>query len=235
MSKIKWDAVGEKLYEVGVDRVVLFVSNGAAGYEKGVGWNGVTAVNESPSGAEPTKIYANNHTYITLLSVEELGLSIEAYTYPDEFMACDGSKEVKPGVFIGQQGRKHFGLAYRSLIGNDEDNNNHGYKIHIIYDCLASPSEKQHSTVNDSPDISPFSWEVSTTPIDMGIKGADVSASIEIDSTKVTSDALTAIENLLYGTDATVGTGGTEGTEGTEPSLPTPARIFALLDGDDNG
>lgn len=225
MSRITWDSTGEKLYEVGIDRVVLFVFNGSGGYEKGVGWNGVTAINDSPSGGEPTKIYANNHTYLTLMSVEELGLTIEAYTYPDEFMVCDGSMEVgtSTGVYIGQQSRKHFGIAYRSLIGNDEDGNNHGYKIHVIYDCLASPSEKQHSTVNDSPDISPFSWTVSTTPVEMGVTDAQPSAAIEIDSTKVDSTALTSIENLLYGTNAS----GT--AEGTDPTLPTPAQLFALV------
>ena len=223
MSRIRWDATGEKLYEVGVDRGVLFPFAGNGTYATGVAWNGLTAVNESPSGAEPTKLYADNINYLTLMSVEELGLTIEAYTYPEEFEECDGSKEVKPGVSIGQQTRKHFGFVYRSLIGNDEDGNDHGYKLHIIYDCLASPTEKGHSTVNDSPDVSPFSWTVSTTPVDMGVTGAKPSACITIDSTKITDTILKAIEDLIYGKDAG------DNQEATEPTLPTPAQILALF------
>ena len=221
MSKLVWDKSGEHFYETGVDRGVLYpMASGT--YEAGVAWNGLTAVNESPSGGEATALYADNIKYLNLMSVEELGLSIEAYTYPDEFAECDGSKEIKPGVTIGQQNRKHFGFAYRSLIGNDEEGTDLGYKIHLVYDCLASPSEKGHSTVNDSPEATQFSWDVTTIPI--AVEGFKPSASITIDSTKVPAAVLASIEDLLYG------------TTNAEPTLPLPDAIAALFPaGNDQG
>lgn len=214
MSKLVWDKSGEHFYETGVDRGVLYPMTSGT-YEAGVAWNGLTAVNESPSGGEATALYADNIKYLNLMSVEELGLSIEAYTYPDEFAECDGSKEIKPGVTIGQQNRKHFGFAYRSLIGNDEEGTDLGYKIHLVYDCLASPSEKGHSTVNDSPEATQFSWDVTTIPI--AVEGFKPSASITIDSTKVPAAVLASIEDLLYG------------TTNAEPTLPLPDAIAALF------
>ncbi len=212
--KLAWDKTGERLYETGVDRGVLYPFLEGA-YAAGVAWNGLTAVNESPSGAEPTALWANNNKYVTLMSAEELGLTIEAYTYPEEFEPCDGSAELSEGVTIGQQDRKHFGFSYRSLIGNDESGNNHGYKIHLVYDCLASPTEKNRSSVNDSPDVSPFSWEVSTTPVP--VEGYKSTSMLTIDSTKIPAVKLAAIEEKLYGTAA------------SEPTLPLPDEIVELL------
>ncbi len=198
MAKLAWDKTGERLYETGVDRVVLYKSR-----TKGIAWNGVTAINENPSGAEPTSLWANNGKYVTLMSAEELGLTIEAYTYPDNFLKCLGEEELSPGVTIGQQDREHFGISYRTFIGNDESGNNHGYKLHLIYDCLTSPTEKGHNTVNDSPDVSPFSWEVSTTPV--SVEGHKSTAMLTIDSTKFKNaglmNALRGIEEALYGTE----------------------------------
>lgn len=214
--KLAWDKTGERLYETGVDKGVLYPFSKESGkYAAGVTWNGLSAVNESPSGAEPTVLYANNAKYVTLMSAEELGLTIEAYTYPKEFEVCDGSAELSEGVTIGQQDREHFGFSYRSLVGNDENGNNHGYKIHLVYDCLASPSEKNRSTVNDSPDVSPFSWEVSTTPVD--VEGHKPSAMLTIDSTKIPAAKLKLIEDKLYGTAS------------EQPTLPLPDEILALL------
>ena len=216
MAKLTWDASGERLYETGVDRGVLFpMTNGT--YGNGVAWNGLTAVNENPSGGEPTKLYADNIAYLTLMSVEELGLTIEAYTYPDEFEECDGSKEIKPGVTVGQQTRKHFGFCYRTLIGNDEEGTDHGYKIHLVYDCVASPSEKSHSTVNDSPEAEQLSWDVTTTPVAIPVEGIKPSAEIVIDSTEINEAKLAAIEDLLYGTAS------------AESTLPTPQALITLL------
>lgn len=214
MSKLVWDADGERLYETGVDRGVVYPLTSGS-YGTGVPWNGLTAVNENPTGGEPTALYADNIKYLNLMSVEDLGLGIEAYTYPDEFAECDGSKEIKPGVSIGQQNRKHFGLSYRSLIGNDENGNDHGYKLHLVYDCVASPSERAHSTVNDSPEAETLSWDVSTTPVK--IEGYKPAAMLTIDSTKIDAAKLAAIEDLLYG------------TANTEATLPTPAEIIALM------
>ena len=214
--RLAWDKTGERLYETGVDKGVLYPFSKESGkYAAGVAWNGLSAVNESPSGAEPTALYANNAKYVTLMSAEELGLTIEAYTYPKEFEVCDGSAELSEGVTIGQQDREHFGFSYRSLVGNDENGNNHGYKIHLVYDCLASPSEKNRSTVNDSPDVSPFSWEVSTTPVD--VEGHKPSAMLTIDSTKIPAAKLKLIEDKLYGTAS------------EQPTLPLPDEILALL------
>lgn len=212
--KLSWDQVGERFYETGIDRGVLYpIVSGT--YSKGVAWNGLTAVNETPEGAEPTPIYADNIKYLNLMSAEELGITIEAFTYPDEFAACDGSVEIAEGVTIGQQTRQHFGLCYRTLIGNDESGTDHGYKLHLIYDCLASPSERPHNTVNDTPEAETFSWEVATTPI--AVAGHKPSASLVIDSTKVDSTKLKVLEDILYGTDS------------KEPTLPLPSEVIAKL------
>lgn len=196
MAKIEWDKTGERLYETGVKNGVLYVQEGGA-YPKGVAWNGLTAVTESPSGAEATPLYADDIKYLNLLSAEEFGATIEAYTYPDEFAACDGSASLADGVMIGQQARKTFGLCYRTAIGNDIDGNDHGYKLHIIYGALAAPTEKAYATINDSPEAITFSWEVTTTPVN--VTGAKPTASITIDSTKATPEKLAALEKILYG------------------------------------
>lgn len=215
MSKLKWDQTGERLYETGVDKVVLFPMESTGQYGAGVAWNGITAVNESPSGAEPTALYANNGKYLNLISNEDFAATIEAYTYPDEFEECDGSKEIAPGVVIGQQKRKVFGLAYRSLIGNDVDGNDHGYKLHLVYGCLAAPSENNHSTVNDSPEAGTMSWSVSTTPVE--VADAKPTATVTIDSTKADKAKLKKLEDMLYG------------TEQAESKLPLPAEVITLM------
>ena len=196
MAKIEWDKTGERLYETGVKNGVLYVQEAGA-YPKGVAWNGLTAVTESPSGAEATPLYADDIKYLNLLSAEEFGATIEAYTYPDEFAECDGSASLADGVMIGQQARKTFGLCYRTAIGNDIDGNDHGYKLHIIYGALAAPTEKAYATINDSPEAITFSWEVTTTPVN--VTGAKPTASITIDSTKATPEKLAALEKILYG------------------------------------
>lgn len=214
MSKLVWDQTGERLYETGVKNGVLYVqSNGA--YPKGVAWNGLTAVTESPSGAEASPLYADDIKYLNLLSNEEFGATIEAYTYPDEFAECDGSASLAEGVFIGQQKRSTFGLCYRTTLGNDVDGNDHGYKLHIIYGALAAPSEKAYATVNDSPEAITFSWEVTTTPVN--VAGHKPTASITIDSTKVDAAKLKALEDKLYG------------TESEEASLPLPDEIATMF------
>lgn len=217
MSKLVWNEAGKRLYETGVDKGVLYVSNGSGGYQKGVVWNGLVSVNESPSGAEATPLYAGNIKYVELMSNEEFGASIEAYTYPEEFEQCDGSAELADGVTIGQQPRKSFGLCYRTKIGNDTAGDDHGYKIHLIYGAKAAPTEKSYTTINDSPEAITFSWEVTTTPIE--VEGHKPTATLTIDSTKVDSDKLEAIEKKLYGDVS------------TEPTLPTPAEILALVQG----
>ena len=215
MSKLKWDQIGERLYETGVDKVVLFPMESTGQYGTGVAWNGISAVNESPSGAEPTALYANNGKYLNLISNEDFAATIEAFTYPDEFEECDGSKEIAPGVVIGQQKRKVFGLAYRTLLGNDVDGNDHGYKLHLVYGCLAAPSENNHSTVNDSPEAGTMSWSVSTTPVE--VADAKPTATVTIDSTKADKAKLKKLEDMLYG------------TEQAESKLPLPAEVITLM------
>lgn len=220
--KLVWDKVGEKRWETGVDRTVLFPMNDQGGYAAGVAWSGITAINESPSGAEPTKIYADNIVYGVLMSPEEDALTIEAFTYPDEYAECIGEATVGTGAVIKQQNHKHFGLAYRTMIGNDTVGTEHGYKIHIFWDCVAGASEDSNSTINDSPEQKTFSWSVTTMPV--AATGFQPTASMVLDSTKVPEGKLTQIENLLYGI-AGEGQG-----QGTDASLPTFAAIKAILD-----
>ena len=222
MAKIVWDKTGEHFYETGVKNCVLYISTEGV-YSKGVAWNGITAITESPSGAEATALYADDIKYLNLYSVEEFGATIEAYTYPDEFAECDGSAELVAGVKIGQQARKPFGLCYRTTIGNDTDGNDHGYKLHIIYGAMASPSEKSYNTINDSPEAVTFSWELTTTPVN--VAGAKPTASITIDSTKVDAQKLAALEEVLYGKDGT----GSDHTGAAEPRLPLPDEIKTIM------
>ena len=214
MAKLVWDNTGDRLYETGVKQGVLYIPTEGV-YSKGVAWNGLTAVTESPSGAETTALYADDIKYLSLTSPEEFGCTIEAYTYPPEFEACDGSAELAKGVTIGQQKRSTFGLCYKTTIGNDVDGNDHGYKLHLIYGCVASPSEKAYATINDSPEAITFSWEVTTTPVN--VTGARPTASITIDSTKCDADKLAALEAKLYGGDS------------TEAQLPLPDEIKTLM------
>lgn len=215
MSKIVWDAVGEHTFETGVRNGVLYLKDAQGAYNTGVAWNGLTSVSESPEGAEPTDLYADDTKYLTLMSAENFKATIEAYTYPVEFEECDGSATIAKGVVIGQQSRKPFGLCYRTAIGNDTDGNEHGYKLHIVYGCQASPSEKQYSTINDSPEAITFSWEVNTTPVN--VTGKKPTATLIIDSTKADKAKLTALEDILYG------------SESTEPRLPLPDEIATLM------
>ena len=215
MSKIVWDAIGEHTFETGVRNGVLYLKDAEGAYSNGVAWNGLTSVSESPEGAEPTDLYADDIKYLTLMSAENFKATIEAYTYPVEFEECDGSATIAKGVVIGQQSRKPFGLCYRTAIGNDTDGNEHGYKLHIVYGCQASPSEKQYSTINDSPDAVTFSWEVSTTPVN--VTGKKPTATLIIDSTKADKAKLTALESILYG------------SEEAEPRLPMPDEIATLM------
>ena len=215
MSKIVWDQTGERLYETGVKQGVLYVQDSGGTYPKGVAWNGLTAVTESPSGAEATPLYADDIKYLNLISTEELGGTIEAYTYPDEFAECDGSAAIATGVYIGQQSRKTFGMCYTTTVGNDVDSNAHGYKLHLIYGALASPSEKAYSTINDSPEAITFSWEFSTTPVN--VTGFKPTANIVIDSTKATPEKMAALEKILYG-DTEV-----------EPRLPLPNEVAQVM------
>ena len=217
MAKLVWDKTGDRLYETGVKNGVLYIPT-AGVYSKGVAWNGLTAVTESPSGAEATALYADDTKYLSLMSTEEFGATIEAYTYPDEFAACDGSAELADGVMIGQQKRSTFGLCYKTTIGNDTDGNDHGYKLHIIYGALAKPSERAYASINDSPEAITFSWEITTTPVN--VTGAKPTASIVIDSTKADPSKLAALEDILYGKD---------GEPGNEPRLPLPDEIKTLM------
>lgn len=214
MAKLVWDETGKRLYETGVSQGVLYPQSSGT-YPNGVAWNGLTAVTESPSGAEATPLYADNIKYLNLFSAEEFGATIEAYTYPDEFMACDGSAQIAKGAYIGQQNRKQFGMCYKTLLGNDVDANDHGYKLHIIYGAMASPSEKAYATVNDSPEAITFSWEVTTTPVN--VTGYEPTASIVIDSTKCDPTKLADLEEILYGSAE------------EEPRLPLPNEIVTVL------
>lgn len=217
MAKLVWDESGKRLYETGVEKGVLYVQGENGQYENGVAWNGLTAVTESPSGAEPTALYADDIKYLELFSAEEFGATIEAYTYPAEFEACDGSASLGTGVTIGQQDRKAFGLCYRTIVGNDVKGNENGYKLHLIYGAKAKPSEKAYATVNDSPEAVTFSWEVTTTPVN--VAGFKPTASVTIDSTKIEAGKLKAIEDKLYG------------TQDQEPTLPLPDEIKQIIAG----
>ena len=217
MAKLVWDESGKRLYETGVRNGVLYVQGENGQYENGVAWNGLTAVTESPSGAEPTALYADDIKYLELFSAEEFGATIEAYTYPEEFEACDGSASLGTGVTIGQQDRKAFGLCYRTIVGNDVKGNENGYKLHLIYGAKAKPSEKAYATVNDSPEAVTFSWEVTTTPVN--VAGFKPTATVTIDSTKIQPDKLKAIEDKLYG------------TQDQEPALLMPDEIKQIITG----
>lgn len=221
MTQLQWDQVGERLYETGIDHGVLYKPNALGVYDTGYAWNGLTGVTESPSGAEANKQYADNIVYVNLLSAEEFGGTIEAFTFPDEFLEHDGTALVN-GIALGQQSRKPFGMSYRTKVGNDVDGTDHGYKIHLVYSATASPSEKGYQTINDSPEAVTFSWEFSTTPVPVGeIGGTEYkpTALLVIDSTRVDASALDALEDLLYG------------TVGADPSLPTPAEVVSLFAG----
>lgn len=227
MFKLDWDATGERLYETGVDRGVLYPM-GSSSYEKGVAWNGLTSVSENPEGGEPTDIWADNLKYLSLMSAENYKATIEAYTYPDEFMECDGSKEIlnssaSTGMYVMQQTRKKFGFCYRTKVGNDTNGDDHGYKIHIVYGASASPSDKSYSTINDSPEAITFSWDISCVPDNtetVGGTSIKPTACIIVDSTKADATKLAALENYLYGT---------AGNGGSDAQLPTPAQVYSLL------
>jgi hypothetical protein len=216
MTKLLWDQVGERQYETGVDQGVLYIPTGGV-YDSGVAWNGLSAVTEKPSGADATPVYADNIKYLNLVAAEEFGGTIEAYTYPPEFAECDGTATPQTGVTVGQQSRKVFGLSYRSLVGNDIDGQDAGYKLHLVYGALAAPSEKAYATVNDSPEALSFSWDFSTTPV--AVTGLKPTAILTVDSTLVPSANLQALEDALYG------------TAGTEPRLPLPDEVIEMFAG----
>lgn len=217
MFKLVWDQIGERYYETGVDRGVLYPQDDKGAYPAGEAWNGLTAVTESPSGAEPSPLYADNIKYAAPRSAEEFGATVEAFTYPDGFKACNGEAELAPGVTIGQQKRQAFGMSYRTLLGNDVKDTEYGYKIHLIYGATANPSEKAYNSVNDSPDISPMSWEITTTPV--AVEGFKPTACLTIDSTKVSPEGLAALEEALYG------------TADKEAYLPLPDEVAQILGG----
>lgn len=219
MAEITWDRVGERRYETGVDHGVLYLPGAEGGYDRGFAWNGLVSVSESPSGAEASPQYADNIKYLNLISAEEFGATIEAFTYPDEFAVCDGTASPAEGLFIGQQRRSTFGLSYRTLIGNDLDGTDYGYKLHLIYSALAAPTEKAYSTVNDSPEAITFSWEVTTTPVE--VPGHKPSATLTVDSTKVDAAALKELEDILYG----------RGTANTVARLPMPEEVIGIFAG----
>ena len=219
MAKLVWDQISEKVYETGADHAVLYLPNDAGVYETGVAWNGLLGFDENPSGAEATKLWADNINYATMYSAEEYGGTIRAYTYPDEFEACDGSVEIAPGVVAGQQNRKSFGFSYRTLVGNDVKGTDYGYKLHLVSGCMCSPSSKTHDTVNDSPSAVEFSWEVTTTPV--AVDGFKPTATLEIDSTKLDTEEgkakLAELEEILYGSDS------------AEARLPLPNEIMEIF------
>jgi len=218
MTVLEWDKVGERLYETGVDHGVLYLINPDGEYDTGVAWNGLTTVTESPSGAESNPQFADNIKYLNLLSAEEFGATIEAFTYPDEFAECDGSASPAPGVVVGQQGRKVFGLAYRTKVGDDISGTDAGYKLHLVYGAQASPSEKAYATINDSPEAIAFSWEVATTPVN--VTGLNPTSLIVVDSTKVDGAALADLEEILFG------------TESDDARLPLPDEVISILGGE---
>lgn len=223
MFKLEWDKAGERLFETGVDRVVLYpirdtITDPTDPYDEGVAWNGVTGISQSASGGEPTPLYADNGKYLSIMSAEEVNLSIEAYTYPEAFEECDGSREIVTGAIIGQQPRKTFGLSYRTLIGNDQKQQDFGYKVHLVYGCLASPSDRSYATVNDSPEAISFSWSVTTTPVE--VSGFKPTAIIIVDSTKTDAAKMSALNSLLYGT---------AGTTSVPAKLPLPAEVIQTL------
>ena len=215
MAELKWDNPGERYYETGVKNCILYVQDAEGNYPKGVAWNGITAITESPSGAESEPLYADDTKYLNLISNEEFGATIEAYTYPDEFAECDGTAELAEGIKLGQQPRKQFGLCYLTTLGNDLKKNDYGYKLHLVYGCTAAPSEKGYATINDSPEAITFSWEVSTTPVD--VPGFKPTAHIEIDSTKVKPEDLAKIKAKLWGSAS------------EEATLPLPNEIKTLI------
>jgi hypothetical protein len=229
MAKLVWDQVGERLYETGVKNVVLYRQTAAGVYGTGVAWNGVTSISQNPTGADSNPIYADDIKYLDIRSVEEEEGSITAYTYPDEWEECDGSASLATGVVVHQQPRKPFGLCYRTTIGNDTDYENHGYKLHLIYGATASPSEKTHDTINDSPEAVEMSWDFTTVPVtildnnNQPVSGFKPTSSIEIDSTKVDATKLAALEEILYGTD------GTGSGTGTTARLPLPYEVMTTL------
>jgi hypothetical protein len=213
--KLKWDQTGERLYETGVDRAVLYLIGSDGTYDKGVAWNGITAITESPSGADANPLYADNIKYLNLIAAEDFGGTIQAYMYPDEWASCDGSEEVAPGVTIGQQKRKTFGLSHRTKIGNDVDGQDYGYKIHLIYGALASPSERGYQTINNSPEAMTLSWTFTTTPVE--VPGFKPTAILTIDSTKTDADKMAALETILYGSDE------------AEARLPFPSEVMEIM------
>lgn len=221
MAKLTWDKVGERLYETGVSQGVLYPIQTGGVYSKGVAWNGLSSVSESPSGAEPSPVYADNIKYLNLMSAEDFGGTIEAYMCPDEFKECDGSKEIAPGLYAGQQNRKLFGLSYKTILGNDVDSNDYGYKLHFVYGALASPSEKSYTSVNDNPEAITMSWEFKTTPVEITTetdgKKIKPTAILTLDSTKTTKQKLKAIEDILYG------------TESNPARLPLPDEIISIM------
>lgn len=220
MTALSWDQVGDRLYETGVDRGVLFIPDGSGVYSNGYAWNGLVTVTETPSGADANPQYADNIKYLNLLSLETFGGTIEAFTYPDEFQQCDGTATPQPGIAVGQQTRKTFGLCYRTRLGNDLEGPDHAYKLHLVYGALASPSQRQYGTINDSPAAITFSWDFQTSPVEVGTINSVAykpTASIIVDSSKVDASALAALEELLYG------------TAGTDPSMPTPADAITML------
>lgn len=217
---IEWDQTGEKIYETGCDHGVIYLQDGAS-YPEGEAWNGLISVTENPSGGEATKLYADNIPYVVLRSAEEYGITVECYTYPDSFKECDGSKEIAKGLTIGQQERKNFGLSYRTKVGNDTDGDSHGYKIHIVYGCSVSPSEKGHQTTNDSPDAITFSYEATSTPVN--VPGNSPASSFEIDSRTTPASVLSAIEDILYGKAAV------DSTPAVKARLPMPSELLQIF------
>lgn len=217
MAKLVWDQIGERFYETGVDRGVLYPQDNLGTYTGGVAWNGLTSVSESPSGAEPTDLYADNIKYLSIRSAETFGATVEAYTYPDEFAVLDGSAELADGIIIGQQPRKAFGLCYRTRVGNDIKFENYGYKLHLIYGCSVSPSEKSYQTINDSPEAITFSWEMTTIPVN--VTGFKPTATVILDSATLGTAKMTAIEDVLYG------------TADADPRLPLPDEVLSIING----